>query len=267
MVQMKVRRQDGERGWHDTFEVDETPGMSVLEALFYVQERLDGGLCFRYSCRGAVCGSCAMLINKVPRLACRTQVSDTKNEVNVDAVRRESPDNPVGEVATDEILVEPLPNMKVIRDLVVDMEHFYDLLEYIRPWISTGGNVPDGGNLMSPEVEKKIEVYTNCILCATCHGACPVAGRDETYLGPATLAKVWRFCLDPREQEKDKHARLEAVDNKSGVWDCDVVFRCTAVCPKKVTPTQGILAQRRYLDTLKADSKGRDKEHIQKVQK
>jgi succinate dehydrogenase / fumarate reductase iron-sulfur subunit len=267
MVRLKVRRQDGERVWYDTFEVDETPGMSVLEALFHVQERQDGSLCFRYSCRGAVCGSCAMLINKVPRLACRTQVSDAGNEVNVDAVRRESPDSPVRKVAADDILVEPLPNMKVMRDLVVDMEHFYDLLEHIRPWISAGENMPEGGNLMSPEVEQKIEVYTNCILCATCHGACPVAGRDETYLGPAALAKAWRFCLDPREQEKDKNVRLGVVDNKSGVWGCDVVFKCTAVCPKKVTPTQGILAQRRYLNMLKSDSREQDKEHILKREK
>ena len=235
MVQIKIRRQDGEKVWHDTFEVDETPGMTVLEALFHVQERLDGSLCFRYSCRGAVCGSCAMLINEVPGLACRTQVSSFE----------------------DEILIEPLPNFNVIRDLVVDMEHFYDLLDQIRPWISAGEDVPEGGNgnLMSPEVEQQIEVYTNCILCATCHGACPVAARDETYLGPAALAKAWRFFIDPREQETAKHARLEGVNNKSGVWGCDVVFRCTAVCPKKVTPTQGILAQRKHLNTLKADSK------------
>ena len=233
MVQMKIRRQDGEKVWHDTFEVDETPGMTVLEALFHVQERLDGSLCFRYSCRGAVCGSCSMLINNVPGLACRTQVSSFE----------------------DEILIEPLPNFNVIRDLVVDMEHFYDLLDQIKPWISAGEEVPDGGNLMSPEVEQQIEVYTNCILCATCHGACPVAARDETYLGPAALAKAWRFFIDPREQETAKLARLDAVDSKSGVWGCDVVFRCTAVCPKKVTPTQGILAQRKHLNTLKADSK------------
>lgn len=225
MAQIKIRRQDGDRVWHDTFEVDETPGMTVLEALFYVQERLDGGLCFRYSCRGAVCGSCAMLIDNVSGLACRTQVSSFE----------------------DEILIEPLPNFNVIRDLVVDMEHFYDLLDQIKPWISAGENVPEGGNLMSPEVEQQIEVYTNCILCATCHGACPVAARDETYLGPAALAKAWRFFIDPREPEAAKLARLDAVNNKSGVGGCDVVFRCTAVCPKKVTPTQGILAQRREI--------------------
>ncbi|MCL7415788.1 MAG: succinate dehydrogenase/fumarate reductase iron-sulfur subunit [ANME-2 cluster archaeon] len=247
MIKFKIRRQDGDRVWHETFSVEETPGMSVLEALFFVQERLDGGLCFRYSCRGAVCGSCAMLINMVPRLACRTQVSDAQSEMTVDAVKWGALARPVAKVGKDEILIEPLPNMKVIRDLVVDMEHFYELLDYIKPWISAGEEVPEGGNLMSPKVEQKIEAYTNCILCATCYGACPVAGRDETYLGPAALAKAWRFYLDPREKEKDKRARLEAVNNQSGVWGCDVVFKCTAICPKKVTPTQGILAQRRQI--------------------
>ncbi|MCL7412378.1 MAG: succinate dehydrogenase/fumarate reductase iron-sulfur subunit [ANME-2 cluster archaeon] len=247
MVTLKIRRQDGERVWHETFPVEETPGMSVLEALFIVQEALDGGLCFRYSCRGAVCGSCAMLINKVPRLACRTQVSDAGNEMVVNAVKWGPLARPVTRVAKGEILIEPLPNMEVIRDLVVDMDHFYELLDSIEPWISAGEDVPEGGNLMSPVVEQKIEVYTGCILCATCHGACPAAARDEMYLGPAALAKAWRFSLDPREPEKDKQARLEAVDNNSGVWGCDVVFKCTAVCPKKVTPTRGILALRRQI--------------------
>lgn len=244
---MKVRRQEGENEWYDIFRVEETPGMSVLEALFHVQERLDGGLCFRYSCRGAVCGSCAMLINKVPRLACRTQVSAAGNEITVDAVKWGPLARPTGKMARDEILIEPLPNLKVLRDLVVDMEHFYELLDYIKPWISPGKEVTEGGNLMNPEVEQKIEVYTNCILCATCHGVCPVAARDETYLGPAALAKAWRFHLDPRENEQEKNARLEAVDSQSGVWGCDVVFKCTAVCPKKVTPTRAILDQRKEI--------------------
>jgi len=264
MVNLKIRRQDGERIWYETFQVEEIPGMSVMEALFYVQEQLDGSICFRYSCRGAVCGSCSMLINKVPRLACRTQVADAKNEMTIDAVKMGPLAKPIVRVARDEILIEPLPNLKVLRDLIVDMEHFYELLDIIKPWVSSGKDVPEGGNLISPELEQKIEVYTNCILCAVCHGSCPAAARDETYLGPAVLVKAWRFYLDPREHEQEKLARFEAVDNESGVWGCDVVFKCTAVCPKKVTPTQGIISQRKQIPIQKikkAISRGKKHEN------
>ncbi len=264
MVNLKIKRQDGERIWYETFQVEETQGMSVMEALFYVQERLDGSICFRYSCRGAVCGSCSMLINKVPRLACRTQVSDARNEMTVDAVQWGPLARPAVRLARDEILIEPLPNLKVLRDLIVDMEHFYELLDHIKPWVSSGKEISEGGNLMSPELEQKIEVYTNCILCAVCHGSCPAAARDETYLGPAALAKAWRFYLDPREHEQEKQARFEAVDNESGVWGCDVVFKCTAVCPKKVTPTQGIISQRKQIQIQKirkAISRGKKHEN------
>ena len=235
MVQLRIRRQDDDRVWYDTFLIDETQGMSVLEALFTVQEQQDGGLCFRYSYRGAVCGSCAMLINKVPRLACRIQVENVKNEQTADVLVR------------NEILIEPLPNMKVLRDLVVDMEHFYHLLESIQPWISAKKKPSEGGYQMSTSVQKLIETYTNCILCGICHGACPVAARDDAYLGPAALAKAWRFHLDPREPDEIKRARLHAVNSNSGVWGCDIVFRCVAVCPKKVTPTTAITAQRREI--------------------
>lgn len=264
MVILKIKRQDGGRIWYEEFNIEETPGMNVLEGLFYVQERLDGSLCFRYSCRGAVCGSCSMLINKVPRLARRTQVSNAMNEMTVDAVQWGPLARPAVSIARDEILIEPLPNFEVLRDLIVDMEHFYELLENIKPWVSSGKEVPEGGNIMSPELEQKIEVYTNCILCAVCHGSCPAAARDETYLGPAVLAKAWRFYLDPRENDNEKLARFEAVDNESGVWGCDVVFKCTAVCPKKVTPTQGIISQRKHIGLhkiKKAISRGKKHEN------
>jgi len=248
MVNLKIRIQDGDRTWLDKFEVEEKPGMTVLEALFHVQERQDGSLCFRYSCRGAVCGSCAMLINKVPRLACRTQVANVKDEAadkpkdGVAAVKQS------GKVEDkNEILIEPLPNLKVIRDLIVDMDHFYSLVDSVKPWIDTQDREPEKVTLMEPSTQEQLERYTNCILCATCHGACPAAARDGNYLGPAALAKAWRFYLDPRSQDKDKDELLELLDSESGIWGCDVVYKCVAVCPKKVTPTPAILELRKKM--------------------
>jgi succinate dehydrogenase / fumarate reductase iron-sulfur subunit len=248
MVRITIGRQDGERKWYDTFEVEEKPGMTVLEALFQVQERQDGSLCFRYSCRGAVCGSCAMLINRRPGLACRTQLSDVKGEVIEDSDKhrillKKGPQD----ARKEEVLVEPLPNLTVIRDLVVDMEHFYRLVDSIKPWI----NIPDGKspeeNIIGPDLQMQIERYTNCILCSTCHGSCPAAARDGRYPGPAALAKAWRFYLDPRSNKEDLADLLSRVDSKEGIWGCDVVYNCVSVCPKKVPPTTAILKLRDIL--------------------
>ncbi|WP_406662005.1 succinate dehydrogenase/fumarate reductase iron-sulfur subunit [Methanolobus sp. ZRKC3] len=242
MVELNIRRQDGDRIWSENFTVEDRPGMTVLEALFHVQERIDGSLCFRYSCRGAVCGSCAMLINKVPRLACRTQVSEVKDESTDEPKDGVASVKPSGKVeGRNEILVEPLPNLNVIRDLIVDMDHFYELVDSIKPWINKDEGEPEKETLMEPAMQVQLEKYTNCILCATCHGACPAASRNGEYLGPAALAKAWRFYLDPRSKEEDRNELLKYLNSDSGVWGCDVVYKCVAVCPKKVTPTQGIL--------------------------
>lgn len=249
MVNLKIRRQDGDRTWFDTFQVGEKPGMTVLEALFHVQERQDGSLCFRYSCRGAVCGSCAMLINKVPRLACRTQVSRVKDEA------ADEPEDGIAAVkqsvkieGRNEILIEPLPNLKIARDLIVDMDHFYSLLDSVRPWIDSQDREPEKETLMKPSTQEQLERYTNCILCATCHGTCPAAARDGNYRGPAALAKAWRFYLDPRSRDSDRKELLDMLNSESGVWGCDVVYKCVAVCPKKVTPTPAILELRKKIE-------------------
>ncbi len=245
MVKLVIRRQDKGTVWYDTFDVEEKSGMTVLEALFQIQEKQDGSLCFRYSCRGAVCGSCAMLINRKPGLACRTQLSNAKTEV----VQESEKDQIILKHGSrddnkDTILVEPLPNFKVIRDLIVDMDHFYRLVDSIKPWINTPENAGYKENTIDPATQMQIEKYTNCILCATCHGACPSAARNEKYLGPAALAKAWRFYLDPRSNKENVDTLPGMFDSKEGVWGCDVVYNCVAVCPKKVPPTTAILKLR-----------------------
>ncbi len=220
-VTLRVRRFDPDEDtgtaprWSE-YEVEVPGGATVLEALLLIQQEQDGTLAFRYSCRGAVCGSCAMRINGDVSLACRTQVSS------------------LGE----RIIIEPLPNLPVLRDLVVDMDVFFDKEESVMPWLVSSDPDPERERLVSPEDWAEAEPYTNCILCASCHGVCPVAESMPDYLGPAALAKHYRFYADPRDGAGRE--RLELVDRENGVQACDMVWNCAKVCPKGVTPTKGI---------------------------
>ena len=205
--------------------------MTVLEALLQIQDEQDGTLAFRYSCRGAVCGSCAMLINGKFDLACRVQLQNAPSSS--------------GQVGTETLVLEPLPNLDIIKDLVVDMEPFWDALRQIQPWLHEVTNPAEKERLMSPREREKIDQYVNCILCAACYGSCPVLARDERYLGPAALAKLYRFVADSRDSRGDE--TLKIANKESGVWGCDTVLRCIDACPKNVRPTDGIEALRRNL--------------------
>jgi succinate dehydrogenase / fumarate reductase iron-sulfur subunit len=225
---------------YDTFELVPSPGMTVLEALFLVQEQLDDSLAFHYSCRGAVCGTCAMLINKVPRLACRTQVESLlKGDLNVALAPYPAISETVPWDPEKEVLVEPLPHLPVIKDLIVDMDIFFRFYRFIEPVFRPRDATPEKERLMDPAAVKKLEAYTNCILCAACHGACPVAGQNPRYLGPAALAKLYRFDIDPREVEQN-NSILKRADVPDGWWACEMYGNCNLVCPKGVPPRTAI---------------------------
>ena len=150
-------------------------------------------------------------------LACRTQVHGLDSEV---------------------ITVEPLPNLPVLKDLVVDMDIFFEKVEAVQPWLQPAEPEPERERLVEPEQWPEAVPYTNCILCGSCHGVCPAAERDSDYLGPAALAKQYRFLADVRDVA-DK-ARLALVDGEQGVWGCDMVWNCVNICPRGVPPTKGI---------------------------
>ena len=232
MFRIARSRDGGTISHYDLYKVDVKKGMTVLDALFQIQDRMDPSLSFRYSCRGAVCGSCSMLINKEPRLACRTQIADVKNStMNLKPFVGIS-GTPSGWNMDSEILIEPLPNMPILKDLVVDMTKFYDALETLKLWSdSEDGDTP---RTQSPDERKRIERYVNCILCALCFGSCPVNAEKKEYVGPAALAKAWRFYDDSRTSDPDMYAK--SATQPEGAPLCDLIMNCVKACPKGVAP-------------------------------
>lgn len=210
--------------YFDYYKIRVVPGLTVLTVLLRIRDELDGTLAFRCSCRSATCGSCAMVINGKLDLACRTQVGSTPEKT---------------------IVLEPLPNFEVIKDLVVDMAPFWQMYEKVQPYLVRKSPNPEKEIYQSEEDRKKIDQFVNCILCACCYGACPVLARDPDYTGPAALAKLQRFALDSRDERPAK--ALEVVNDEKGVWGCDTVFRCIDACPKEVRPTDAIVGLRKSL--------------------
>lgn len=235
-MKFKIKRFDGKKSRFDIFDIKLKPHMSVLEALFQIQDEEDSTLAFRYSCRGAVCGSCAMLINKKHRLACRTQVSEIAGEKLL-SISSYGPIAKPEFKTGEEILIEPLPNLPLIKDLIVDMRPFFKHYECVKPWFEDVTK-SEKEVLMTHEDIKNVDKYAACILCGLCYGACPVSARNKYYLGPAALSKAWRFYADSRYERREE--MLERVDFTQGVWACDHVYRCVEVCPKKVPPTIAI---------------------------
>ncbi|WP_135852527.1 succinate dehydrogenase/fumarate reductase iron-sulfur subunit [Halorussus salinus] len=223
--QLKVFRYDPEvegkmEPRFDDFAIPKEKGMTVLDALIYARDRYDTTLTFRHSCRQAVCGSDALFINGRQRLGCQTQISDLEAPVRV----------------------EPLPHQDVVKDLVVDMEHFYDQMHAVEPFFQPEED-PDGDleeYRQTRENREKIKMSTRCIWCGACMSSCNVAAGDNQYLGPAAINKAYRFAMDEREGENMKEHRLNVMDQEHGVWRCQTQFSCTNVCPKDIPLTEHI---------------------------
>ena len=199
-------------------------GLTILMVLLRIRDEIDGTLSFRSSCRSAVCGSCAMVINGKIDLACRTQVAAFESNT---------------------IILEPLPNLDVIKDLFVDLTPFWNMYEKVKPYLIRTSPDPEKEIQQSEDERKRIDQYVNCILCASCYGACPVLARNPDYIGPAALAKLERFMLDSRDERPEDF--LETVNDDKGVWGCDTILRCIDACPKDVRPTDSIVGLRKQL--------------------
>ncbi|NPD88676.1 MAG: succinate dehydrogenase/fumarate reductase iron-sulfur subunit [Asgard group archaeon] len=224
---------------YERFEIPVTKGMSVLDALFYIQDHLDSSLAFRYSCRGAICGSCSMTIDQVPMLACRTQVSSVKTTKKPPKLPKfDFGKNPEWK-KENEILIEPLPNMKNRKDLVVDMKPFWRFYKEIRPFFTKKWKENQPEKKQKIKEINAIEHLVYCILCGLCW-SCPINAKNEHYLGPAQLAKSFRFISDSRVTSKPRNAILERVSKDDAVPACKQYFVCNRVCPKGVRPGTAI---------------------------
>ncbi len=204
----------------DDFIVPFHKGMTILDALIYARDHYDSSLTFRHSCRQAVCGSDALFINGKQRLGCKTQVGDLE----------------------DPIRIEPLPHQDVVKDLVVDMEHFYDQMHAVEPFFDPD-ETPDGEleeQRQTPENREYVKMATRCIWCGACMSSCNIAAGDNEYLGPAAINKAYRFAMDEREGENRKQERLRIIEQEHGVWRCQTQFSCTEVCPKDIPLTEHI---------------------------
>ncbi|OPY82610.1 MAG: Succinate dehydrogenase iron-sulfur subunit [Syntrophorhabdus sp. PtaU1.Bin153] len=212
----------------ESYRVRIIPGLTILTILLRIRDEIDGTLAFRSSCRSAVCGSCAMVINGKIDLSCRVQAAS---------------------FGTNTIILEPLPNLRVIKDLVVDMTPFWNMYEKVKPFLIRKSPGPDKELPQSDEERKRIDQYANCILCACCYGACPVLARNPDYVGPAALAKLERFVLDSRDDRPASF--IENVNDDRGVWGCDMILRCIDACPKDVRPPDSIVGLRKQLLKLR----------------
>jgi len=210
--------------WIETFHVEIRKGMNLLEALIKIQDEQDGTLAFRYSCRGAVCGSCAMSVDGTVVLTCRTHVEDLLGKT---------------------ILIEALPYFPVIRDLIVDMSTFFENYRRLEPYLHGKSVSSHSEYVMREDERKEIDPYIQCILCGICFGVCPAFNRDSRFLGPAMLAKAYRFFADSRDKRDEEI--LKKVNDQNGVWGCNTVFQCVKVCPKEVPPTHAIVKMRREI--------------------
>ena len=225
-VRVAIKRYSPETGraWWQVYTVETYRGMTVLDALIKIKEEQDPTLVMRYSCRMGVCGSCGMIIDGQPRLACQTQVSMVARD-----------DKP-------EFTVEPMKNYPVVRDLLVDMTGFFEKHRSVRPYlIRRDVEERERGDLeykMTPEEHLEIYPYSLCISCGLCVASCPVAASDESFLGPQALTQLWRYVADVRDEGWE--LRLKLADDDNAVAKCHFAASCSAVCPKAVDPAGAI---------------------------
>jgi succinate dehydrogenase / fumarate reductase iron-sulfur subunit len=235
-VTFRIRRFNpevsAEPAWED-FTLDIDPKDRVLDALHRVKWELDGTLTFRRSCAHGICGSDAMRINGRNRLACKTLIKDIT----------EIKDG----TSTKPILVEAIKGLTVMKDLVVDMEPFFQAYRDVMPFLVTSGNEPTRERLQSAEDRKRFDDTTKCILCAACTSSCPIYWNDGQYFGPAAIVNAHRFIFDSRDEAGEQ--RLEILNDKDGVWRCRTTFNCTDACPRGIEVTKAIQEVKRALIT------------------
>jgi len=233
---LKIRRfkpESGEGPFWEEFDVELEESLSVLDGILQAKDREDGSLAVRCSCRAAICGSCGVKINGQSTLACKTQIGHAHAAAN----RRNGGGNP--------ITVEPMANMPVVKDLVVDMEStHWTKIRRVTPWLLPAGEPPEREYVVPPESMIDVTQSMACIQCGACVSSCLSMEADPDFIGPAALAKAYRFVGDPRDAET-RERLYDLSQDPHGIYDCTHCFSCIDACPKGVAPMDQIMRLRR----------------------
>ena len=220
-ITVKVFRYNPEkdtRGHYETYKIEADANDRVLDVLEFIKGKTDGSLSFRRSCAHGVCGSDAMRINGSNHLACKTLVRDVGASITV----------------------EPLLGMKVAKDLIVDMDPFFDNYKKMLPYLINDSPLPADGRerLQSPEQRARFDESTKCILCAACTTSCPSYWASDEYYGPAAIVAAHRFIFDSRDEGASE--RLEVLSDTNGTVRCHTAYNCTNACPRDIQITKAI---------------------------
>lgn len=232
-VTLKIFRFNPEKdkkSHYETYTVEAEPNDRVLDLLEYVKGYHDGSLSFRRSCAHGICGSDAMRINGRNYLACKVLVRD---------------------LGTTKITIEPLLGLPVIKDLIVNMEPFFEHYRSVMPYLVNDDPPPAGERLQSPEERERFDDTTKCILCAACTTSCPSFWANERYVGPAAIVAAHRFIYDSRDQAAAE--RLRILNDQFGVYRCHTIFNCTIACPREIEITRAIGEVKKAITTGRLD--------------
>ncbi|MBC8331561.1 MAG: succinate dehydrogenase iron-sulfur subunit [Anaerolineae bacterium] len=231
-VKLTIFRYDPEndkKPHFDKFTVEAEPTDRVLDLLEYIKDYKDGTLAYRRSCAHGVCGSDAMRINGVNRLACKVLVQDVGTTLKV----------------------EPILGLPVQRDLIVDMEPFFDHYKSVIPYFVGSEEMPQKEQLQSPEDRERFDDTTKCILCGACTTSCPSFWANGNYVGPAAIVNAHRFIFDSRDQAVVE--RLKILNDQFGVYRCHTIFNCTDACPREIQVTQAVGEVKKAIATARLD--------------
>ncbi len=217
---MRYRPGVDEKPWPQVFDIEWTQDMSILDALALVKDDFEPELAYRWSCRMEVCGSCGMVVNGEPKLACSTFVREY--------------------ASAGKITVGALDQFPIEKDLIVDADPFIEKLESVKPYIINKNPraLADKEYRQTPAELAKFKQYTMCINCMLCYQACPQVGLNADFLGPAATALAHRYNLDNRDTGKGE--RFKVMNGENGIWPCTFVGYCSEVCPKHVDPAGAI---------------------------
>jgi succinate dehydrogenase / fumarate reductase, iron-sulfur subunit len=225
-ITVKVKRFNPEkdkRAYWAEYQLSVRPTERVLDVLNKIKWEIDGSLSFRRSCAHGICGSDGMLINGINRLACKVLVKDLGMTISV----------------------EPMRGLPVLKDLIIDMEPFFDSYKAVLPYFINNDPAPPAERYQSPEDREVFDASTKCILCACCTTSCPVFWTNGRYLGPAAIVNAHRFIFDSRDQGSEE--RMQVLNQSNGLWRCRTAYNCTEACPRDIPITKAIEEVKREL--------------------